>query len=373
MEILFVVAIIVIGCFLGLSVFVLKRLKKDADSTEIIIGTLYSFSLALFAIGMTTHSNPYYNPIDPVDMGCYSPFSDRHALTLIFYFLASNISMILIWNKNQVLPPLTLTLSLIFIVIGIILNSTILLQISVHDTMSLDNHNGSGEQVLFLFAPPLSILIGSWLTYEAISNKSIDALERTYSNKYLNILNTFLITRCRNPLWIVILLLPILLFVTLILVLFGQDTNSIIKVFTDTATWKLSQQVHPPILNHRGHYLCTVAALGHPKIVKPLRVGQRNGRQIIVNRQLLISNAFEEMIQDFSPKLHGLIRTSYDKYGYNISRQINTTFLSSITYILMKPLEWMFLTCLYLFCNNPEQKISRQYAENVRTHNMGLA
>lgn len=78
------------------------------------------------------------------------------------------------------------------------------------------------------------------------------------------------------------------LIITLILVLFGQETNSIIKTFTDTVTWTLSQQVHPPVLNHRGYYLCTVAASGHPKIIKPIRMGQRNGRQIIVNRQLLI-------------------------------------------------------------------------------------
>ena len=361
MEIL-VVAIIIIGCFLRLAVFGLKLLKKDANSAEIIVWTLYVFSLALFAIGMTTHSNPYYKPIDPIDMECYSPFSDKHALTLIFYFLAFNISMMLVWVKNDILPPLTLTISLIFIVIGIIISITILLQISVHNTISLNNYNSGGEQILFSFAPLFAIFIGYRLTLQVITQKSSDAIERTYSNKYLNILNTFLAKRYRSPLWIAILLLPVFLIITLILVLFGQDINSIIKIFTDTATWTLSQQVHPPVLDHRGHYLCTVAASGHPKIVKPLRVGQRNGRQIIVNRQLLISNAFEEMIQDFSPKLHCLIRSNYDKYGYNISKQINTTLLSSITYILMKPLEWIFLISLYLFCNNPEQKINRQYA-----------
>ncbi len=33
-----------------------------------------------------------------------------------------------------------------------------------------------------------------------------------------------------------------------------------------------------------------------------------------------------------------------------------------LTYILMKPLEWFFLICLYLFVNEPEKKIARQYS-----------
>ena len=43
-----------------------------------------------------------------------------------------------------------------------------------------------------------------------------------------------------------------------------------------------------------GHYLCSVAAKGHTQIVKPERFGVRNGGRIICNRQLLISNAFED-------------------------------------------------------------------------------
>ena len=157
------------------------------------------------------------------------------------------------------------------------------------------------------------------------------------------------------------MIIPLLLVITIILILFGQDSNSLIKVFTETTTWRFSQQMHPPILDHKGHYLCTVAASGNPAIVKPLRLGKRNGNTIIVNRQLLIANAFEEMIQDFSPKLHRFIRRNYDHYGYNLSLKINTNLRSNFTYLIMKPLEWMFLFCLYLFCEKPEERIGRQY------------
>jgi hypothetical protein len=254
-----------------------------------------------------------------------------------------------------------LVLSLIFIIIGIIINIAILFQVSSHDTEGLSDYGSDDLQILFLFAPLFGALLGTWFIFQVINEEISGTFAKTYSNKYLNTINVFLATKSRNPIWIVLLLFPVFFLITLFLILFGQDTNSIIKVFTDTATWQLSQQTHPPILDHKGHYLCTVAASGNPEIVKPLRFGQRNGREIIVNRQLLIANAFEEMVQDFSPMLHHIIRKNYDKYGFNISKKINTTHLSNITYLLMKPLEWFFLICLYLFCNKPEQKINRQY------------
>lgn len=359
---LIAIAIIIFVCFVVLSIVGLKLLKRGASSVEVAIGALYILSIALFAIGMTIHSNPYYEAIDPVDMECYSPFSEKDATTLFLYILAFNISLVLVWVKGNILPPLTLTLSLIFILIGIFLNIGVLFQLSNHHTETLSTYN-SGDERILLFAPLFSVILGAYFIFKATTYEINEALERTYTNNILNYLNDFLATKSRSPLWIVLLMFPVFFMVTLLLILFGQDTNSIIKVFTDTATWKLSQQIHPPILDHKGHYLCTVATAGHPKIVKPLRLGKRNGKNIIVNRQLLIANAFEEMIQDLSPRLHRKIRTFYDQYGYNISKKINTSFLSNTTYILMKPLEWIFLICLYLFCDKPEQKINRQYAE----------
>lgn len=356
-----VIAILIFIGFVALCIAGLKLVKKSANSVEITVGTLFIFSFILFAIGLTNHANPYYKAIDPMGE-CYSPFSETDAVTLIFYILAFTISLLLVWVKGNILPPLTLTLSLIFILIGIFFNIGILYQVSVHNTETLYVYNGTEEQLLFLFAPLLSVFIGIYLIYKATKFEINESLEKTYSNKILQYLNTFLATKSRSPLWIFLLMFPVFFMVTLLLILFGQDTNSIIKIFTDTTTWRFSQQVHPPIIDHRGHYLCTVATFGHPKIVQPLRFGKRNGNQIIVNRQLLIANAFEEMIQDLSPRLHLKIRAFYDQYGYNLSKQINTPLLSSITYILMKPLEWIFLISLYLLCSKPEDKINRQYA-----------
>lgn len=167
------------------------------------------------------------------------------------------------------------------------------------------------------------------------------------------------ISRYSGLIFICFFFLIAILEITFILV--GQGADAPVKAFTDTADWTFSKQIPPPPLEYDGHYLCTVAAGGHKKVVKPLRYGTRRGATIIVNRQLCIANAFEEYIQEKLPKFHRFIRGAYDKYGYPISQYITTPLRADIIYFIMKPLEWGFLVFLYLFDLRPEQRIHRQY------------
>ena len=157
-------------------------------------------------------------------------------------------------------------------------------------------------------------------------------------------------------------LIPLAILIEIILILFGQGVAGPVKMFTMTADWTFSKQIPPPPLEYTGHYLCTVAASGHRKLVKPLRFGNRRGAKIIVNRQLMVANAFEELIAERTPRFHKKIRNFYDTHGYPLSKIIDTPFRADVIYILMKPLEWIFTFTLYLFTTNPEERISRQYA-----------
>lgn len=161
--------------------------------------------------------------------------------------------------------------------------------------------------------------------------------------------------------WVFIGLFFLIAILEIVFILCGQGIDAPIKAFTDTADWNFSQQIPPPPLEYDGHYLCTVAAGGHRKIVKPLRFGTRRGKTIIVNRQLCIANAFENYIQEKFPTFHRFIRSAYDRYGYPISKHITTPLRADIVYLAMKPLEWLFLIFLYLADIHPEQRISRQY------------
>lgn len=148
----------------------------------------------------------------------------------------------------------------------------------------------------------------------------------------------------------------------IIFVMAGQGLDAPIKAFTDTADWTFSQQIPPPPIEYSGHYLCTVAAGGHKKVVKPLRLGTRHGATIVVNRQLCIANAFEEVISEKFPAFHKWIRHVYDTYGYPLSNKITTPTRADFTYFVMKPLEWCFLIFLYLVDLRPEARINKQYS-----------
>lgn len=156
-------------------------------------------------------------------------------------------------------------------------------------------------------------------------------------------------------------MLPLLGIFTVILVLFCQQPDNLIRAWTQTADWNLSQQTPPPNVMFDEHYLCTVAAGGHKKVVKPLRTGKRHGHQVLVNRQLCIANAFEQLLEEHIPRFHRAVRGLYDKTGYPIAKHIRSPYLADGIYFFMKPLEWIFLLVLYLCDPEPENRIAVQY------------
>lgn len=177
----------------------------------------------------------------------------------------------------------------------------------------------------------------------------------------LSTLARFLDNASTLPLAGLMALLPLLGAVIFILVLFGQQPDAAIRAWTQTADWTFSQQIPPPNIPYEGHYLCTVAAGGHRKVVKPIRTGVRHGHRVVVNRQLCIANAFEQLLEERTPRFHRFVRNSYDRYGLPIAKLIRTKFAADVVYILMKPAEWIFLAVLYLFDRNPENRIALQY------------
>ena len=356
-----ILALLFFTLIIGTTALIFKKFKKDLRPAGLTLVIGYVFSIVAFGVGLMIHQADYFTAIDPVDGMCYIPFGEKHILSLIFYFFAFHAALILLWLKGASLPPLATVLSLSFVITGIAINMIILMQISAHDTSSIDYYSRSDHILFFLFAPVLGIFIAGFLIVQVIKRNMVAAIDRVYANAFLNRLNLYLARKSNLPIWAIFLMVPVLLITTVLLLILGQDADSMVKVFTDTTTWRFSKQMHPPVLDHKGHYLCTVAVSGNPKLVKPLRLGIRAGRTIIVNRQLLIANAFEEMVQDFSPRLHRIIRHNYDRYGYNLSKKINNERLSNVVYILMKPLEWIFLVCLYLFTEKPEHRINRQY------------
>ena len=325
--------------------------KQNVPLWQYPIAFIYVIWILLFLFLSSFFGAEYTAAIDPVDGEGYTFISVKYWPTFLTYFLLYHIALGTLWVRRAKLPPLPLVLCLCFLYIGIAVNIGIASQVS------------SGENGDFILAsfPIFSSFIAILVIGRTLMAVREELSTKAFRIRWLNRLNTLLSSRFTVLTWSVILVFPIFAFITLLLMLFGQDYDSVAKGFTETTTWAFSQKEHPPYLEHTGHYLCTVAACGSPRLVKPLRWGKRGGRPIIVNRQLQIANAFEELVADFSPALHHFLRTNYDKYGYDLSQKINTPIASNITYLLMKPLEWFFLLCLYTFCLHPEKKIEKQY------------
>lgn len=181
-------------------------------------------------------------------------------------------------------------------------------------------------------------------------------------NALIKSLNVSLQDAGKWPVYALVGMIPLFGIILVILVLFGQEPDAVIKAWTETTNWTLSGQTGPQNLTYDEHYLCTVAAGGHRKVVKPVRMGVRHGHKVIVNRQLMIANAFENVLEEKTPRFHRVVRDFYDKYGFPVADYIRTNKIAcDITYIIMKPLEWLFLAVLYLVDAKPENRIVVQY------------
>jgi hypothetical protein len=343
--------------------FSFKQVKKNNYSLIIqklqySIFTVFLISFIVFIIGLNFFVKDFDQLLCPI-CDDYSPISIKHYPTFIVYEIFFLFALLKIWLKNGRVAPLAKILYLIFIAIGVYLSFLIVIQ--VINKKELEESSYIFHFELFIY-PFLSIIIGTSLFYKAIKSQIEFSKDLHYKNRFLNKINLLIQKSPKHFYCFFILFFPVVVIITCIVILFGQDVNSFHKIFTETTTWNLSTKLHPPLIDHQGHNLCTVAAKGSPKIVKPLRLGQRHGNLIIVNRQLLISNAFENLIERRYPKLHKYIRTNYDKYGYPLSRKVNTEKRSNVTYMMMKPLEYFFLLIIYLFAEKPESLINKQYS-----------
>lgn len=191
--------------------------------------------------------------------------------------------------------------------------------------------------------------------------------EGTGKNAFITACNKCLNNSHLWPLWAFAAAIPVLAIILGISLLCGQQPDALIKAWTETADWRLSGQTAPPNLYYDEHYLCTVAAGGHEKLVKPLRYGQRHGHRVVVNRQLEIANAFEQILEEKTPRLHRAVRGFYDRCGFPIARLIRTKTACDVVYFIMKPLEWIFLCVIYLTDPRPEDRIAVQYMPGYRS------
>lgn len=285
----------------------------------------------------------------------HSPIEPSHYWWFLFLLILCLLAFYALWTKPVgQLPPLVpvLAIGALYIVTAYV----VLWTIQVYDSSELMD--------LYLLIPAIVfVLIAARTIAITVQQHRLDA------DRASNIENSPLLARLNHyvdeaktwPALAFLMALPVLGLLYALLVLLGQGPHALIRAFTETSGWTLSQQASPPNVFYDEHYLCTVAAGGHKKLVKPLRGGVRHGHLVVVNRQLLVANAFEEVISDRLPRCHRIIRDFYDQYGFDLAKRIKTKCAADVVWILMKPLEWVLLAVIYLCVRNPEDLIAMQY------------
>lgn len=325
---------------------------------------------------MTAGLAVLYEPLYLVLIKQIEPFADwevqlsnsaKHAAiytqsmpTLIVVAVLAAIGyFILVFVPLGKLPPLVVVLSLSATYLGII--ETVLLAVQVFDRKE--------EMDIYLWLLPLNgILIVSRIVLEKVREWKNISMEKMkiHSNPFLNLCDKILNRAALWPLLAFLFMFPLLGVLIMILILFGQAPDAVIRAWTETSDWNLSLREAPQNIYYDEHYLCTVAAGGHRKVVKPLRLGIRHGHQVIVNRQLCVANAFEQVLEERTPRFHRKVRDFYDAYGFPVAKLIHSKYTADLIYFLMKPLEWMFLIVLYLVDVKPENRIAVQYMGNKK-------
>lgn len=292
-------------------------------------------------------------------MQFHNTIDSKHLFSLALPYILSLISICYISMQSiEKIPPVMSAICISLIIIGNIIQ--ILYAVQLFENMK----KYFGVVKLLLYVYHFNILI---ISITAIKNHVRQQLalmkdkQFTFKRKWVGKVYNWVDSLSRMSVFIFVTLIVVIAILEIILILFGQGVDGPVKAFTMTADWTFSTQIPPPPIDYQGHYLCTVAARGHEKIVKPLRYGKRRGAIIIVNRQLEVANAFEDFIQEKMPNFHKHIRHFYDTYGYPLSKKITNKTRADIVYILMKPLEWMFVLFLYTFDAKPEERIERQY------------
>ena len=378
---LFLAALLLPGpvfTILNIRNLILKREHTGRfEALAFLVGIVYSFLLYGFW-GARPWEEPILLNVDLTQL--HEPFDAEHAVSLLVLMAAGLLAYGYLKARRHRISPLAAVISMSGVYLGIFVNAAVILQLFGSAGADLPFSQIGFLDVFLLMLVPFNYLLLAADLLVRVVREQRERLQKEdsvhsaalhllageeetgpYKSRLLNRCNRVLAESENWTLYALLLALPLLCLIIAVLLLFGQKPDSVIRVFTQTSEWTLSGEISPPPVEIDNHYLCTVALRGHKELVKPVRMGLRRGEKIVVNRQLCVANAFEQLLEERTPRFHRALRHFYDTYGYPISRYIRTPLAADGIYLMMKPLEWMFVTVLYLFDEKPESRIARQY------------
>jgi hypothetical protein len=278
-------------------------------------------------------------------------------IIVFFYYLSRT-------NKYKT-GPLTLVLIPSALLTGILLALVMLIHFSPYILMGAMLMS-SPLFFLSIFVFPAfgliqAIILLSTELYSVLKLCKNKVLNREKKGYFINVLTNFYFGKY----YLIAQIFTFPIFVTIVqffFIIFSQEPDGPIQAFIESKDGLFSQGKCENCVSHSStEYICTIAAFGSTKLVRPLHWGNRQGNIIKVNRQLKVCNAFEEMLAEKMPIAHKHLRKWYDSMQIPIEKWKKVKLIANALYIFIKPLEWIFLVVLYLVDKHPETKIAKQY------------
>ena len=219
-------------------------------------------------------------------------FSPDHSVGIYVLIIAYKAAYLISMNRTTIFTPLLEVLLNLLLMLGLAINTAL--------CFHLDTNSFMFGPLLWIFGnvPIMMLLLMKLSKHEDMLRRYIQKHDLEV-NGIPDRLSKFFLTlepAVKYPV-LALMLVPLSVLFSLVLVLFGQKPDSLIRAFTETYRHGFSELDH--LCSNvvcGGHFLCSVGANGHRSVVKPIRYGVRKGSKIICTRQLLVANAFEESL-----------------------------------------------------------------------------
>jgi hypothetical protein len=107
-------------------------------------------------------------------------------------------------------------------------------------------------------------------------------------------------------------------------------------------------------------YFVTVAARGDPRLTGARPVRLREGRTMLVSRQLRRFKAFEIVLMAVVPRFHRALRAVYDRVGPPLAARMGPG-AATVLHVLLKPIEVAIALVLRGLFRNPDALVNGTY------------
>lgn len=115
--------------------------------------------------------------------------------------------------------------------------------------------------------------------------------------------------------------------------------------------------------NQPNCYIATASANAYPYVLRSVPMQTKTGELIQISRQLQILKAGELILLATAPYLHAFVRRHYDVIGKRLAARISHPLLATVSYLLLKPLEWTTFFFIKLVCPQQIPTLSRFYTK----------